>query len=193
MPQTYISVIDTEGNVLVARKKVYGTFFKGKPINKETPPYQVLNGAGQYVFNGGKLDYGEKPEAGALREFKEETGIDLETIGGKILKTEKINNAFYFTVFCLSSEKLNEFAESINGNIHKGLDGGIIDDELSEVCVVKIINAGKLLGVRQKLEPKDQGNVDHYINGKGPYKKSHKDSQSIDWYGVMAKFIIEMI
>ena len=73
------------GSVLVFRKKEEGFFFRrqlpstGGRIRRGSKGGIVLNGGGSYCLPGGKLEAGESPERGALREFLEETGIDLGT------------------------------------------------------------------------------------------------------------------
>lgn len=73
------------GSVLVFRKKKEGFFFRRQlpstegQIRRGSKGGIVLNGGGSYCLPGGKLEAGESPERGALREFLEETGIDLGT------------------------------------------------------------------------------------------------------------------
>ena len=73
------------GSVLVFRKKEEGFFFRrqlpstGGRIRRGSKGGIVLNGGGSYCLPGGKREAGESPQRGALREFLEETGIDLGT------------------------------------------------------------------------------------------------------------------
>lgn len=68
--------------LLVGLKKTHGSFFfkynKEKDIiitlkNKAQP----LNGGGEYAFPGGRLEEDEKYIDGAIREFLEETGVEI--------------------------------------------------------------------------------------------------------------------
>ena len=54
-----VALIDADGRVLVARRP------EGRPM------------AGLWEFPGGKIEPGETPEAGLIRELKEELGIDV--------------------------------------------------------------------------------------------------------------------
>lgn len=70
---------------------------------------------GFYNFPGGKLDEGETPEEGAIREVKEETGLEinnLKNIGLLDFPTMDFEvNVFYSNKF---SGKLIENAEEVN-------------------------------------------------------------------------------
>jgi len=47
------------------------------------PPGAPL--AGYWEFPGGKLQPGETPQAAAIRECREETGLNVEVVGGKLI------------------------------------------------------------------------------------------------------------
>lgn len=72
MPQVYATVYDAT-SVLVFTKNENGRFFQGQLID----PPRELNGHGRPCFPGGGLNGRERPLQGAIREFREETGITL--------------------------------------------------------------------------------------------------------------------
>ena len=85
--QVYAIVYCPETNeVLVCRKKKIGCFFQNDlPKNrygKYSDCARSLNGGGRCCFPGGKLNDRENSRNGAVREFKEETGVDLSQYGG---------------------------------------------------------------------------------------------------------------
>lgn len=55
---------------------------------------------GYYDIPGGKIESGEKPEDAAIREMKEETGIDVKNLIYKgVMKVEYPDRIFNFKVF----------------------------------------------------------------------------------------------
>jgi 8-oxo-dGTP pyrophosphatase MutT (NUDIX family) len=49
----------------------------GGQIGKSRKAYNITNNPGQPVFSGGRPKQGEKLQAGAVREFWEETGVNI--------------------------------------------------------------------------------------------------------------------
>lgn len=86
--QVYAIVYCPETNeVLVFRKKKKGCFFKKTPPKNFRGYYlsdaPSLNGGGKYCFPGGRKDNGESFRVGAVREFLEETGVNLDSFTKK--------------------------------------------------------------------------------------------------------------
>ncbi len=190
MPSTYLIVIDVAGRALLLRKKVYGQFFNHKPIGKESPPFQVLNAAGQFVCSGGELAGGEKPSDGAIREFWEETGIQLAKIRAKVIEEKKFDG-YYLTVCKADTVQiLDDLVAQIVANRQAG-NKIIADDEIEQVMVVKITALPEYLGKSRTLTDPEQKDVNFYVTGTGPYagQKPKKYSQAIDWYGEIAKYM----
>ncbi len=76
--QVYLILTDGE-NCLLSQKRLTNAFYQGrvKTNNRQEPIDSVVNQAGQMAPSaGGKVEHGH-PVANALREFHEETGIDL--------------------------------------------------------------------------------------------------------------------
>lgn len=60
----------------------------------------LRNDNGKYTCPGGHLDQGEDPYEGAIRELKEETGLDVEDI--KLVKVHKTE--FGTLIYCFKVE-----------------------------------------------------------------------------------------
>jgi ADP-ribose pyrophosphatase YjhB (NUDIX family) len=156
MAQVYAIVHDGT-NCLVFKKKEHGYFFDGKAV----VPI-VLNGAGAYCFPGGRLKEGEKPTHGAIRELKEETGVDITkyeftTVPTCIKMTDGANT--YYGVFYFMEADFDEVVKKCQTNLDKanakakylkenkiisgvvvGDTGSIIDNELSKKLKIMSLN-----------------------------------------------------
>jgi len=72
--------------------------------------HRLKNGEEYYVFPGGGIEEGESVEEAAIREAKEETGLDV-TISKKLWKNENKNNnriEYYFLVDKFGGELATE-------------------------------------------------------------------------------------
>lgn len=60
-----------------------------------------VHGAGQWSTPGGHLDYGESPEECAVREAKEETGLDIVNITFRAITNDifEAENKHYITIW----------------------------------------------------------------------------------------------
>ncbi len=129
------------------RKIILGTLLfivdNGKVllIKREKHPY-----IGYWGLTGGKIDFGEHPEETALREAKEETGLDIEFVKVRGVLSEVINEnggkADHFVLFiCELKPKSTEFVESAEGEL-KWFDISEIENIKiipSEVAIIKEI------------------------------------------------------
>lgn len=82
---------------------------------------RVRNNHEYYVFPGGGIEEGETPEEAAIREIKEELGIDIEI--EKLLTTLTFNNRlqYYFIANYISGEfGTGEGEEFIHTNLDRG-------------------------------------------------------------------------
>ena len=82
---------------------------------------RVRNNHEYYVFPGGRIEKGETPEEAAIREIKEELGIDIEI--EKLLTTLTFNNRlqYYFIANYISGEfGTGEGEEFIHTNLDRG-------------------------------------------------------------------------
>lgn len=57
-----------------------------------------LRGEGMWTMPGGKLEYGESFEEGAIREVKEETGIELKDMSIICINNDKNEHAHFVTI-----------------------------------------------------------------------------------------------
>jgi 8-oxo-dGTP diphosphatase len=58
----------------------------------------ALSGAGTWTMPGGKLEFGETFEQGAIRELKEETGIDANNVEVVCINNERMPEAHFITI-----------------------------------------------------------------------------------------------
>lgn len=89
----YVATADDKPvHILIFRKRMRGYFFDQKaPILAGT----ALNGGGKYAFPGGKKNHDEKGDGlvkPALREWKEETGVDLDGYAHLFFAPAKVKN-----------------------------------------------------------------------------------------------------
>lgn len=61
-----------------------------------------LHGEGTWTMPGGKLEYGESFEEGAIREVKEETGMDVTTVRVIAVNNDKNEHAHFVTIGLLA-------------------------------------------------------------------------------------------
>jgi 8-oxo-dGTP pyrophosphatase MutT (NUDIX family) len=137
-----------------------------------------VNGA----FQGGKLERGETVIAGARREFKEETGIDVPAA---IRERVVIQNAHYTLVRC-HVQSIAEQVRLADVGVHPNSSNfapqnAMIDDwELGELTMVKKAYLDIFLG---KYQTPSQAVINAL-----PYARPF--SQSIDWYREMARYLM---
>lgn len=149
MPQVY-AVVYCRANAtcLIAEKKTRGVYFAGAAL--PNGPGQILNYSGQDVFPGGALNGGEAPQAGAVREFLEETGINLAGMvpvdsavisfnaQGANIAVAGGAAAFHCFYFNVSAQILAQMVIDVTNNLALALPGRmavVADDELRRVFI----------------------------------------------------------
>lgn len=146
-----------------------------KDNNVVATKYKEESKEGYYDIPGGKIEEGELPEQTAIREMKEETGLDVRNLkykGNMII--EYLNRIFDFDVFVASESEgePQEFQENtsewieIPELLHKEkilsniiiLDRffiqGLIDDTYNFKMHVEVDEEEKILSVKYNLEEK---------------------------------------
>lgn len=155
------------------RKAVRCYLIKGN--NVVVTKYKKGNKEGYYDIPGGKIEDGELPEQTAIREMKEETGIDVKDLkykGNMII--EYPNRIFDFDVFVAteSEGEPQEFEENTSewieikellqkekllSNImvlQRFFIKGLIDDNYNFKMYVEVDEEEKILNVEYNLEEK---------------------------------------
>ncbi len=120
--------------VFVAFKKITGHRFGGRP----TEP-SLLNYGGQLVFPGGGAE-GDDGKAAALREFFEETGIDLNKyIDGDKFQTVTFEGGSYSATYAeIDDDYMTALVENTNTNVHHK---STLDDELYQLGFLDVLAA----------------------------------------------------
>jgi 8-oxo-dGTP pyrophosphatase MutT (NUDIX family) len=181
--QVYAAVRDPNtGAFIVGKKNVYW----GK---------KRLNAFGQYCLPGGGLESEEKLADGAIREFREETGIDLkgEEYNERLAEpkayviSDDPKCKAHLVVLDVAFNELHsidQLSTTIRGNLQqvKQKKRRDIHPELAEVLVRSPEDATGLLGVWQEVkDPRTQKVIYPQV-----------DRDSIDWYAKMGTKMQEL-
>lgn len=160
--QVYLAVMSDTGGVLIARKNWY---WKGGST--------FLNNAGQWVFPGGGVEEGEDRASAAIREFREETNVDLTqySTSGKLYCFFK-EECYSLYVFIVDEDSFKTILALVTKSL---FEKSTKDPELIEVKAVAAHDLDQYLGKR--ISP------DTSIKGYDPSDRR----QSIDWYESMAR------
>ena len=80
----------------------------GKKYEDPDKADSELRGERTWTMPGGKLNYGESFEQGAIREVKEKTGIDLKKVKVICVNNDKNEHAHFVTIGLFSDDFLGE-------------------------------------------------------------------------------------
>ncbi len=81
-----------------------GKILLGKRNENPEKASSLLKGAGTWTIPGGKLNFGETFEEGAIREVLEETGIKMNKVKVICVNNDKIENVHFVTIGLLSED-----------------------------------------------------------------------------------------
>jgi 8-oxo-dGTP diphosphatase len=81
-----------------------GKILLGKRHSDPSKADSELHGEGSWTMPGGKLEFGESFEAGARREVKEETGMDLGEAKVICVNNDKVADAHFVTIGLFSED-----------------------------------------------------------------------------------------
>lgn len=144
----YLAACDCiQKRILVAERRHIRFFFTDKEGNMQIYENGVADsrnrsGKPYWVFPGGGGLSDEQPEKGAKREFKEETGVDLDgiinittNISFKYDRTDRVDVCF------AEVNDIYGLLSRVNGNItptdyRKRIERGVADDELKEALLL---------------------------------------------------------
>ncbi len=81
-----------------------GKFLLGRRHDDADKADSELHGEGTWTMPGGGLHFGETPEECAIREVKEETGIDIKSIKVITFQNDKVEDAQFITIGLFSDD-----------------------------------------------------------------------------------------
>ncbi|MFF4287554.1 NUDIX hydrolase [Streptomyces sp. NPDC001633] len=103
------------GDFLLANKNVRGYFFAPSSVY---PDGRLLNGGGKPALPGGALTTGESVKDGAVREFREETGLHISAYYTEAQSWQNgLYNAGYFRV---TAQQLTSLRTSVETALSQG-------------------------------------------------------------------------
>lgn len=85
-----------------------GKILLGKRHEDPEKATSLLRGAGTWTMPGGKLDFGESFEQGAIRETEEETGIKLNELRLICVNNDQVEDAHFVTIGFFSENFIGE-------------------------------------------------------------------------------------
>ena len=172
--QVYLALVTSDWkSILIAQKRIVNDLWGGKKAQAPS----LVNQAGQFCLPGGGLEKGLTPEQGAVLEFLEETGVDLNAVlSPRGTKVKEFAKGYFCCVFVmLSVNEMQVVFQAARNNIAQGQ---VKDGELERVILAGFPVA-RFLGNRVAL-PMEYDNA---------LKTAKKYSQDVDWYALIAKDI----
>lgn len=174
MPSAYLVMHDDMGNYMISKKRITNRWWQGALA----PAATAVNQAGQFGLPGGGINPAESAYRAAVREFHEESGVDLRA-GGEIDTVELVRNHHYVAVDVeVSPQRLRNLCQTANANVQPAPAnaetpaGPVRDWEHAEFRIVRGANICKYLGTGLYVIPAHRAAI--------AQRPAH--SQAIDWY-----------
>ncbi|MFO0623228.1 MAG: NUDIX hydrolase [Polyangia bacterium] len=170
--QVYLALVTSDWkSILIAQKRIVNDLWGGKKAQAPS----LVNQAGQFCLPGGGLEKGLTPEQGAVLEFLEETGVDLNAVlSPRGTKVKEFAKGYFCCVFVmLSVNEMQVVFQAARNNIAQGQ---VKDGELERVILAGFPVA-RFLGNRVALP----------VEYDKAIQSAKKYSQDVDWYALIAK------
>lgn len=131
-------------STIVGRKRMIQSRDAGVQFN---PPITIFNNPGQFVYPGGRVNQGETALNAALREFREETGINF------VLNQQQTQVQFNLINCRILVQAMNGFScafikaqtlqdlQALNNAINQNIGGNVpVSDELQDAQILQLQN-----------------------------------------------------
>lgn len=179
--QVYLAVRNSNGDTIIVKKQEFNAWWKGRVQRRG-----IVNQAGQWALPGGGQEDGEDYVQAALREFKEETGVDLDDyLDDAEVAHGSVN--YVLVALELGDKEVKEICNQVNANVAVSSGNGnnptcnkIVDWELASA---KLCSKAELKNHLGKLQ--DVPDPAKQEMGKDPLR------HAIDWYARIAVYLYE--
>jgi len=189
----YLAIADKNGMVMVVKKRIVNSWWEG-----EIQRSQVVNQAGQYALPGGRQNGAESRRETAIREFYEETGIDLNHNN----EFRVLNDAFilndYYAVVLGYVPNIDELSMFINVNIETNDPAAlqppqayseVSDWELGLAFRIPVERIEQYLGVQNNHGDE----FTRYRTRLESHRQRYPYRHSIDWYGEIGSVLSQQL
>lgn len=178
--QVYLAVQDDERNTVIVRKREFSKWWNGQLTTEES----LVSQAGQWALPGGRLAPDESPVLAAIREFGEETAVDLSGL----VDSAMLHECDGYVLVTIRPAPVLEIVNRINLHVAPNPAYPMVPSCIRirnwEIQLARLVGVRELeryLGVPQGVSEK----VRQAKHGARLY------SQLIDWYAEMARLLLQ--
>jgi 8-oxo-dGTP pyrophosphatase MutT (NUDIX family) len=179
------------GKCLVFKKKEKGYYFHSKKGFEYKKDGQTLHGGNAYCFPGGGLKAGENHVAGAIREFKEETGVCLiqEAKQSTWVLFNNAPNPYFAIFFGVGKNMFNRIFEQCRDNLKAKEAWGNPPPQATVEAYVKEARTHNLPYIQDdELELVEAVSVDQLLD-----KFTQSDPDTGWFYNIVQHFLMDVI